>query len=831
MIRYQDHSRQLFLSVRDLAEEGGASGHLLAVPQISRQRRLEAGRQVHSDYQSARSQQDPSFRAEVPLRHQLIVAGWTVEISGRLDGLSEEHGRTVVVEVKSSALGQRRLAGSRAEDWPSHVAQIEVYLWMLHRARYPEPVGQLVLISLADGSRTVLGVPLEAERIDRFVRRQLERLIALREDRLAWLATRRGRRVPAPYERWRPGQEAIAAAVTRGVLDDQLDSVLVEAPTGLGKTDAVLYGALRAALATDRQILWATARTTQQTVIEAAVQRMIDRGLPLRAVTLTAREKICLNDVVSCRPDACRFALSYHDKVHESELWRRVLEEPAGATRCTELGQRHECCPYQLAVDATERVDVVIADYNYAFDPQARLRRLFADEERAAGWVVVVDEAHQLVERARGYLSPRVSRGEARSARRWLSARGARYRPFSRLCQEVEALVEEEAAQAEGPGRGREAQCELSPRAWRQLADRIDELALDYAILRATEGEQGLVLRGGQLAGDGVLPIRPASREAQAPGPTRPADPWRDVAGTVLRLAEVLERTDPGLVGLAGRRSRDLYVGMLCLDPSSYLRPRIARLGALVAASATLSPPSFYQDLLGLDAERSERVVVGSPFHPSNRCILVAPGVSTTYRDRPRDAPATAALIEELAGVVPGNLAVYFPSFAMLQDISSRWELPGRELLIQERGMPEARRRAWLDRLGAGGRPVLLAAALGGVFAEGIDLPPGALEAIAVIGPALPPVGLERDLLRRHYGRRYGEGFTYASLVPGMTRVVQAAGRLHRRASDRGVIVLVGRRFRQPTYANILPADWAVERPRDPIATVRAFFAAAPPEE
>jgi Rad3-related DNA helicase len=264
-------------------------------------------------------------------------------------------------------------------------------------------------------------------------------------------------------------------------------------------------------------------------------------------------------------------------------------------------------------------------------------------------------------------------------------------------------------------------------------------------------------------------------------------------------------------------------VARLCLDPSKELGPRIAGLGGFVAASATLTPASFYRDLFGLEPGRYRTVVSHGAFPPENRKVVVVPRVSTAWRDRAREAEPTAALIERCIRVVPGNAAVYFPSFAMLRDLAARWALPVHEVLIQEPGMSEPERQALLARLSAG-RPMVLAAVLGGVFAEGIDLPPGALDAVMVVGPALPPVGLERDLLRAFFEDRYGEGFRYASLIPGMTRVVQAAGRLLRRPEDRGAIVLFDRRFRWRDYRELLPEDWDLDVPDDPAAAIEAFF-------
>jgi len=214
------------------------------------------------------------------------------------------------------------------------------------------------------------------------------------------------------------------------------------------------------------------------------------------------------------------------------------------------------------------------------------------------------------------------------------------------------------------------------------------------------------------------------------------------------------------------------------------------------------------------------------PFPPENCRVLLAPRVSTRFADRREHAPRTAALISQVVAATPGNVAVYFPSFAMLDDLLGRVDAGGRSLIVQRPSMRDDEREAALDALrDPQGSPAVLAAVLGGVFAEGIDLPRGALSTVLVIGPGLPPVGLERDLLRACFEARYGQGFRYASLVPGLTRVVQAAGRLIRGPEDVGCVVLVGARFRHREIAALLPPAWAPDVPDDPAEAVRRFFA------
>lgn len=788
MIRFDDDSRTLTLSVRDLVESGPRVGHLVLQAPTSGRARMAAGQRAHVALQTERSAEDAAYRAEVTLSQQIVVHDWTVTLQGRVDGLTEVDGRSVVEEIKTTGWPGHRLVTTSVDDWRHHVRQLEVYLWMLARSLYPDPVGRLVMVSVSDQSRHTLAVPREQERIGAYVMGQLEGLVTQREHRLAWLDRRRRWAVPEPFDAWRLGQPRLLSAVQEGLAAGK--QVLLEAPTGLGKTAAVLVGALRHALATDKQVFWATFRSTHQVAAEDAVDRLRQRGLPLTSVTLGAKEKVCLNDEVVCRPDTCRFAANHYDKLREHHVVEQALESGvAGLAQLEALAREHVCCPYALAHDAADRADVVIGDINYALAPQTRLERYFGEE--AGSWVLCVDEAHHLVERARTWRSPRIALGPARHAAGEQHGPLFSRDPFAELAAEVAGEIEDTLAEAGPMGKDGLGPTHLARRRWRDLAARFDELALDYVLRLVDTGRPGQV-----------------------------DDPWVSTARGVQRIAGALEVQDDALVHVAQLRRDQEQVGLLCLDPSSFLGPRLEALGGFVALSATLSPPAFYRDLWGLTMGGLDVVRLPSPFPPENRAVVVAPRVSTRFADRERDAGPTARLVSEVIAATPGNVAVYFPSFAMLREQVERWQVD-RELLVQEPAMAEDQRRRWLERLRGGGEPVVLAAVLGGLFAEGVDLPHGALSTVVICGPALPPIGFERDLLRAHYEQRFGDGFAYASLIPGMTRVIQAAGRVVRTPEDRGVVVLVGRRFRWRSHAELFPPDWDVtvaERPEEEVA-------------
>jgi DNA excision repair protein ERCC-2 len=780
VLRFDDERRTVELGVRDLLEIGPRRGDLELDAVVATRARLTAGVEAHQSWQAARALEDERFRREVAIRHRVVVKGWEVTISGRIDGLTEESDRWVVEELKSTALDADRLAVLTADDFPLYREQLVLYLHFLE-ARGQPAVGRLVLVSLADASTKVFHVAADPTRGERLLA-DLAYAIERREDWLRWMAVRREATVVFSHPAFRQGQEDLVAAVEDAL--HQGRHLLLTAPTGLGKTAAVLHAAMRVAYATDRKVFFATARTTQQKLALETLQAVADAGTPLRAVGLRAREKVCLNDVVLCRAEACRFADGFHDRMASAavlaQLWGQGVLTPE---RVIAAGERETVCPYAAADQASEHADVVVGDYNYVFDPAVRLRKFFHEEPER--WIVVVDEAHNLGERARGYGSPVL---DARTVLAALECTEVRYGPFRDLATELRDWLGGLAAFYDE----REVALpleELDVRGLRALAERADALALDYALAAAA-----------------------------FPFFSRDADPWIAMVRELLRFRAVVDRAGAETVALVAPERLQL----LCRDPSPIVGPVFDGLAASVLMSATLTPPEFHQEELGLGA-RAARASFPSPFPPEHRKVLVVPDVTTEFRHRRRDRDATARHVGAVLRAVPGNVAVFFPSFQLLEEIEPLVDVAGRPVLRQSRSMDEDERADLLAVLSRGEGHALFAV-LGGIFAEGVDLPGRGLLSAVIVGPALPPIGIERTLLRAWYDERYGAGAFYAFVQPGMTRVVQAAGRVVRTPEDRGVLVLLDRRFLLKDYARLFPEDWEPVRTRDPASEIEGFF-------
>lgn len=825
MLRIDDEEKLLEIGVHDLIDAGPQQGHLRLQVAWSARTRMKAGQQVHSAWQAERAAEDAGFRREVTLRRRIVVRGWECCIQGRVDGLSEEAGRVVVEEVKSTTLPAEMLATRSLSDFPDWARQVHLYLWFL-AGDGTQAVGRLVLVSLIDGSKRVLHVPPDPG-LGAWVERQLDWLLHQHEDRMAWRARRRGAPVPFPHDAWRPGQRELAQNV-----EDSLRAgrrLLLQAPTGYGKTAAALHAALTVARDTGQRVFFATARTTQQRMAEQTVREMARRGLPIRAVTLRAREKACLNEVVACRPDACKYAEEYHDKVRENDLVAALWRMGAGEGRpgvpppdtVSQVAGDATACPFALSLDLVRSADLVIGDLNYAFDPSVRLAEV---AEQPREWLVIVDEAHNLPERVLDAASPslRVSVADATVDALRTGRHAERWRPFAQIAEDIADWLRAGIARVPRDVRDREIALPVDEgvdrRTLDELAERVEGLALDYALVRLTHppfasGTPDLWL---ELA-RGVLRARSAARNA---GEETVAI-WRAPRRSGRRRWGRKKAAPRGQVSLLQGPSQEHDLSdpaglkLLNRDAAGILRPMFKDLGGAVCMSATLSPPDFYERVLGIDLEKLDRVEHPSPFPPEHRRVLVCPEVSTEYRHRDRDRVRTAAIVSEALRAIPGNAALFCPSFAFRDALEPLLELGDRPVLRQERGMDEGARAGLLDTLMEGRGHVLLAV-LGGIFAEGVDLPGDALLGAVVVGPALPQANLERRLLQKWYQDSFREGFRYAWLVPGMSRVVQAAGRIIRTEDDVGAIVLVGRRFLRNEYAAMMPDEWSPIRSRFP---------------
>ena len=768
------------------------------------------GQAVHRRVLSDALATIPGYAVEKAVRLTFPVDGFTAILEGRLDGrFEDEDGSTVVDEVKSVHFAEElpRLLGSPRLD--RFARQLQWYLLAVSRTEGRPVRGRLVLADIETGDTRVVPVPLDQGEVEADLVERVRGALAAFFGELALAEAKAAEAddLVFPFGRFRPGQREMMAAVARAVRSGE--QLLVEAPTGIGKTAAALLPMLVEALRQGRKLYVLTSKTTQQEIFRKTLEAIASSSA--RSVRLRAKERMCANGVVLCHEDHCAYARDYAAKLDASGLLDRLLAvtphlEP---DFIFEESRAEEVCPFEVSLELAERADVVLGDYNYAFDPVVALSGL-RDPASLEGALLLVDEVHNLVDRGRAIWSPELSETEVRRLSEVIGTTNPRTAAAAQeAAAEVLALVHE-AASALGPSSDPwNPATELVP----LDLDRLDDVRLSMESLLVRHLAD---LRNGadRVPDDPVLGLyflfagfHDVARRAAPAG----------------RLAEAFDL-------IASRGPGGARLSILCKDPSRLLAETFDAAFATVGMSATLSPPEFYRDLLGFDHDRTSVLLLPSPFPRENRVVVVAPHVDTTWKGRAAAMPEIARVVAEIADACPGNVLALFPSYRFVDDARALLPpLPGHRVLRPSDRSTELERNAVLDALREDKSRILLLAVSGGPFAEGVDYPGEMLHGVVVVSPALPQVRFEQERMRLYFEERYGRGFEYAYVIPGMTRVVQSAGRVIRSETDVGVIALVCRRFLQNPYRKFLPSHWYDESPAElactaPREPVRAFF-------
>ncbi|MDI5892440.1 ATP-dependent DNA helicase [Halomonas rhizosphaerae] len=717
------------------------------------------------------------YEAELPL--SACFEG--LSVGGRADGFDPAANRLEEVKTHRGRL-ERMADNQRALHW----AQVTVYGALLCAERGLASLTlALVYLDVTTGRETVLTREASANELQAFFATQCRRF-------LSWAAQEvrhRERRDEAlgelafPHDRFRPGQRDLAESVYKAASTGRC--LLVQAPTGIGKTLGTLFPLLKAM---PRQGLDRLAFLTMKTpgrrlALDALLALGAEEGTapssdaepaPLRVLELTARDKACEYPDRACHGEACPLAAGFYDRLpaaRQAAVARGWLDREA----LREVALDHGVCPYYLGQELARWCDLVVGDVNHWFDANALLHGL----ARANGWRLglLVDEAHNLVERARGMYSAELD--QHRLARLRREAPGALTRPLGRLARQWQTLVKE-AGMSEAGEPGRPA----------------------YRVLDGLPEGMVAALQG----------VASAITEYLGEHPDQASLALQELLFEALAFTRLAERFgEHSLCDLARHGRGRAVLGLRNLVPADFLAPRFAAARSAVLFSATLSPAHYHRDLLGLPAATVWREVA-SPFAAEQLEVRIRADISTRLRDREASlAPIVAELAEQYRRR-PGHYLAFFSSFAYLEAARARLQEahPAIPVRAQTRGMREEARDAFLAGFAPGGQGIGFAV-LGGAFAEGIDLPGERLIGAFIATLGLPPFDDFNEALKVRLAARFGRGDDYAYRIPGLIKVVQAAGRVIRGPDDEGTVVLMDDRFARRDVRDRLPGWWSIE--------------------
>jgi len=776
-------NRTVALGVGDLVTEPLVS--VARVAGIRMWTRMALGREAHVRHQTTQAELHDGYAREMFVRYGTMVDEFGVTIQGRVDGVLHPRngGAWIIEEIKSVVLPPLVFAALEVNSHPHYVEQLRLYCFFVEREQH-NVVGRLVFVNVADATTKTIELHGPFDDCEALIVARVRALIAnaFDEERRRQQRRERARALRFPHIKPRKYQDAMTAAVERALQEGR--HLMVSAPSGIGKTVGALYPAVSHALANDRRVFFITAKNTQQRI---ALDTLRNMSMPT-AVAFRAREQMCVNDTYACREEFCQHLRDFKSKLETTRVLERLLgERIVLPDAMMESGRDAKLCPFEIALLEAERTDVIVCDYNYVFDPQVYFRRFFQDADYSDA-ILIIDEAHNLLQRAMDYYSPTLRRGQvlslmknlrhvepklAKEIKGWLSA-------LDDFFVRTATRRGDEYTQVEDYTRSDEQMFLIeSPRAsFDDLKPEFTRLSIRYFLDK---------INSGRVVAD---------------------DPIEEFFSAFGQFCGVLA-TEGEEFSYVFDAAADQAVEIVCKDPSRFLAERLDGFHSVIAMSATLAPMQFYRQMLGFDEKRTDQLSLPSPFPPENRRILVVPSVSTTFRYRAANYEKIAQIIATTVSARRGNYMALFPSYEFMRSVAQLLPPGNWDLKVQSQRMTEAERQALVDSLKENDPPKLVLAVQGGLFAEGVDYPGEMLSGVIVVSPALPQVSFERELMRRYYQQHYDKGFEFAYLYPGMSRVIQSVGRLIRSEMDRGVAVLVCRRFADGQYSTLFPRDWS----------------------
>ena len=734
---------------------------------------MQLGARIHRKIQR---QMGSDYHAEVPLKMEVLCEGFTLCLEGRADGIIKRADEIVIDEIK----GVLRELKYIEEPVAVHLAQAKCYAYMYASQNHLEEIRiQMTYCQM------------ETEEIKRFLQMfSIEELKTWMEDvikryekwakfQIEWRKVSREsiRQIQFPYA-YREGQKELAMSVYRTILRKK--KLFIQAPTGIGKTMATVFPAVKAVgEGLGDKLFYLTAKTITRTVAEQAFQTLKKQKLRYKVITLTAKEKICFCEEAVCNPEACPYAKGHYDRINDAVFDLLTATDDMSRSNIEEYARKHEVCPFEMSLDVSLWVDAVICDYNYVFDPNVYLKRFFANahlrrffsEGGKEDYLFLIDEAHNLVERAREMYSAALYKEEFLTAKKLVKGMDRKLTRKLEICNQQFLVLKRE--------------CE----SYREYTS-VGHIAVSLMNLMS-ELERFLEETEAEEVREQLLELYFHVR-------------------AFLNIYDIL---DEHYVIYTELETDDSFLlKLFCVNPAVNLQEYLSRGNSTIFFSATMLPIRYYKKLLSVEKE-DYAVYAPSPFQKERRKLFVGTDVSTKYTRRTGQMyERFASYIAAALQVKKGNYIAFFPSYRFLEEVYEKFQRYQTEdviCIVQEQSMDEEKREAFLQAFDQDRSESLIGfCVMGGIFSEGIDLTEERLIGAFLVGTGLPQVCNGREILKKYFDRHGENGFSYAYLYPGMNKVLQAAGRVIRTAEDRGVILLLDERFLERQYQEVFPREW-----------------------
>ena len=715
---------------------------------------MQEGTLIHAFYQS---RQDRNYISEYQLKEEFKVEDFKIILEGRADGIIDLGTSAIIDEIKSTIMPLDDYFKFQKE-W--HLGQAKSYALMYaHEHGYTHMSIRLTYIHQLDKSQLIKTFDYLTSELEREVNELLEDYV----DFFKILFERKVKRNDSakdlvfPYGNFREGQKDLAKysygiAQNGGIL-------FAEAPTGIGKTVSTLFPCVKSFANTENEkIFYLTAKNSGKEMAFNTATLLIENGLEASAIEILAKDKVCFCPGKACNPDECPYAKDYYTKIR-GIIYDSIKNRKTFTTEdISDIATHYAVCPFELSLDLSLYMDLIICDYNYFFDPIVYLKRFFDSD--ATNMVVLVDEAHNLVERGRDMYSASFDSFKFKQVKH--SLRHFVYKKYKTAQTRMTKFF---------------AQFDDLPigNAPIEMLDKTDLNSINAYLLACTDVNKNHHDVVSEEFTDFYLDLN-----------------------KFIKLLELYDETFSLYV--TKKDEKDCKVCLFCIDPSEHLKRTMDQVKGKIFFSATLSPTDYYVDVIGRD-KTNPVLSLPSPFDKKNMKVLVAPKISVKYKNRQETATKVAEYIKEFISHKVGNYFIYVPSYEYLEMLTPLLQSDDFELLVQEKDMSELEKEMFLSCFVDKPKKTMLGiAVLGGAFSEGIDLVGERIIGVVVVGVGIPQICFERDLIRNYFDKTCQKGYEYAYVSPGINKVMQALGRVIRSEKDHGVALLIDDRYLTKPY-------------------------------
>lgn len=766
-----DKNRDIKISVRNLVEFVLRAGDL-DMRFMGSSRAVE-GTKAHQKIQKENREKysvifGEEYLSEVSLKHSILYNDITIVIEGRADGILINNGKVTIDEIKTVTKDIEFIK----EDYNSlHWAQAKCYAY----------------IYATDNNLTLINVQLtyyeiDSEKTKSFIKAfSINKLKEFFDEIISsyfiwanitnqWNEVRDKtiKDLKFPFDSYRVGQRELAVSVYKTIVEDK--KMFVQAPTGIGKTISTLFPSVKAVgEGHASKIFYLTAKTITRQVAEDAFTKMKADGLKFKTITITAKDKVCFSKGSGCNPEQCTFAKGHFDRVNEAILDILKNENTFSREVIEMYSNKHNVCPFEFSLDLTLWADCVICDYNYVFDPRVYLKRFFTDNN--GDYTILVDEAHNLVDRAREMFSAQIHKKLLLQLKRDIKGKN---NPMYKILNKLNAFMLSMKKMCNDDGY------------YKQDSEPVDVYNL---LTRLTK----------------ILEVWLTKNEK-----SEIYDSFLELYFNSLSFIRISELYDDKYITYVESTEDDVVLKIFCLDPSKLLREASKRGRSVVYFSATLLPLLYFKEILG-GQSKDYHLTLKSPFDKNKLKVMVAKDISTKYNNRENSYLKIVEYIYSVISAKNGNYMVFFPSYKYMNEVVEMFskEYSNVKVSVQTNSMTEEAREDFLkDFSSSNNENILGFGVLGGIFSEGIDLKGDALIGVIIIGVGHPMICFEREIIKEYFNNKSNCGYEYSYMYPGMNKVLQAAGRVIRTEEDRGTVLLIDDRFLHQRYRRLFPKEW-----------------------